>query len=119
VAESVVSVYSSPLWCSCQRSWCLARLVRESITCKAVMPWASADVADALPLSKSLWMDRSSPSLARAIKSSWIGWMGDEGMSSTSRCPLPLLVGAFGVVMTAGLSRLDGEAPSLAVMSGG
>jgi hypothetical protein len=44
--------------------------------------------------------------------------MGDEGMSSTSRCPLPLLVGALGVVMTAGRSRLDGEAPSLAVMSG-
>jgi hypothetical protein len=47
-----------------------------------------------------------------------MGWMGDEGMSSTSRCPLPLLVGAFGVVMTAGRSRVDGDAPSLVAMSG-
>lgn len=81
------------------------------------MPWGSADVADAFPLSKSFCIDRNSPSLAKAIKSSWMGCIGDEGISSSSRCPLPLLVGALGVVMAAGRSRLDGAEPSLVAIS--
>lgn len=116
MAESVVTVDSSPLQCNVSAPivW---RIQSESITCSAVIPWGSADVADALPLSKSFCIDRSSPSLAKAIKSSWMGCIGEDGMSSSSRCPLPLLVGALGVVMTAGRSRLGVAGPSLAAIS--
>ena len=65
-------------------------------TCNAVMPWSSVDRALYLPLSKSLWMARSSPNLASCIKScstgSCRGGLESRSLSSTLSRPSLLSV---------------------------